>query len=90
MVRSQESCTSRSGGSSQPSCSVVKLKPREFTSDEVTGTKTGETCQINLKGAKVGVITFTDVDYTKSGYTKRVQNREDAIIEDDGELAEAC
>ncbi|KAL7003411.1 polynucleotide adenylyltransferase [Sarracenia purpurea var. burkii] len=87
---SRESCTSRSGGTSQLSCSVVKLKPHELTSDEVTGTKTGETCQISLEGAKVGVISFTDVDYTESEYTKRVQNREDAIIEDDGELAEAC
>ncbi|KAL6955754.1 polynucleotide adenylyltransferase [Sarracenia purpurea var. burkii] len=87
---SRESCTSKSGGTSQLSCSVVKLKPHELTSDEVTGTKTGETCQISLEGAKVGVISFPDVDYTESEYTKRVQNREDAIIEDDGELAEAC
>ncbi|KAL6984129.1 hypothetical protein U1Q18_017504 [Sarracenia purpurea var. burkii] len=64
---------------------VVGL-PHELASDEVTGTKIGEMCQISLEGAKVSL---TDVDYTETRYYKRVHNQEDGIIEDDGELTEA-
>ncbi|KAL6984128.1 polynucleotide adenylyltransferase [Sarracenia purpurea var. burkii] len=64
-----------------------EVKPHELALDEVTGTKTGETCQVNLEGAKVS---STDVDYTETRYSKRVQNQGEGIIEDDGELAEEC
>ncbi|KAL6984126.1 polynucleotide adenylyltransferase [Sarracenia purpurea var. burkii] len=63
-----------------------EVKSHVLASDEVTGTKRGETCQISLEGAKVSLI---DVDYTETRYSKRVHNQEEGIIEDDGELAEA-
>ncbi|KAL6985482.1 Nuclear poly(A) polymerase 4 [Sarracenia purpurea var. burkii] len=67
-----------------------EVNPHELALDEVTGTKTGKMCQISLEGAEVGFSSLTDVDYSKTGYTKRVQNQEEGIIEDDGELAKAC